>query len=312
MNLIDEFEQKLDESLSIYCDTIKLIDHLINEKRNSQEVILLVCSRLDSLANLAIHKSATQKQSFTKFISHYSGDKKIFNSISVGDLYWYLLHYGDIADGGLIEIPGRIKRIGDESEDFLHFVEKSTIPITGKAVQQLSFRVSRLLEKNFRVKPKQRITKKYITSQNEVKKLIEKEFKIPEPSQILNSIEPLLERFKIGSILYRRFRCGVIHGFKVPLNERDFFNKKSPFHGVFATIQGPVFNIEFPALYLRNLLEKSLHAYTQELKSNKKIPANLYFEIYTIDDIFNEDLMDFLDENTLEEFEDVKWRLKNY
>ena len=186
------------------------------------------------------------------------------------------------------------------------------MPLRTKEVSQLSNRLLRLLEKKFRVKPKQRIIKRYIASQNELKDLIEKEFKIPEPSLIFKAFKSLLERFKIGSILYRKFRCGVIHGFKVPLDESEFFSKKSPYHGVFETIDGLVFNIEFPALYLKKLLEKTLYTYTKELKSNKKIPSDLFFDIYTMDDILNdnEKIMDFLDEKTMDEFEDVKWQIK--
>ena len=245
------------------------------------------------------------------FLYNYSGEKKFFNSISVGDLYQYLNYFGYIADDGLIAIPGRIKRFGKDSEDFLIFIEKSSVPITGQAVRQISHKIARLLKINFRVKPKQRITKKYITSSAIIKKIIKNEIKKPEPSILVKAIEPLLERYKIGSIFYRRYRCGVIHGFKVELNESDFFKKKHPYHGVFENIEEQFFQIEFPAIYLKNLLKKSLETYIYKLKKTKKLPIDLFNEMYTYEDILDGNVLEYLDEETIDDFEEVSWQLKN-
>ncbi len=304
------FKEKLKTVFSSYYETIELIDYLIDKKRNSQEIILLVCSRLDSLSNLAIKNTQSQKRSFIKFLYNYSGEKRFFNNISVADLYQYLMYYGNMADGALIDVPGRIKRFGSDSDEFLFFIEKSSVPITGKLVRQITFRLAQLLKNNYRVKPKQRTTKKYIASSNEINNLIKKEIKIPNPSKIIKAIEPLLERFKIGSIFYKRYRCGVIHGYKVNLNEKEFFKNEKPYHGVFENLEERFFLIEFPAKYLKKLLVKSLETYIGELRSVKKFPLDLFNEMFDIEEIFDGDALDYLDDDTLDVFEEVPWKLR--
>jgi hypothetical protein len=119
------FVQRLREVLSHYRDTISLIDDLLTERRAAQEIVLLACGRLDSLANLAFYNASSQQWSFRQFVSNYSGQKSFFNSISVGDLYRYLAYYADLSDGGLIDAPGRVQRFGPQSDIFLAFIEKS-------------------------------------------------------------------------------------------------------------------------------------------------------------------------------------------
>ena len=167
-----DFEKRVDKAFQHYYDTVNLIDNLLKEKNNPQEIILLVCSRLDSLANLLKKNQQGQKSSFIHFLLNFSGDTKFFNRISIGDLYNYLYFFGGLSEDGLVQSPGRIRKFGKDSEDFLSFIEKSTIPITAKSVRQIAFRISRILEKNYRVKLGQSLSKRYTTSLGELSSAI--------------------------------------------------------------------------------------------------------------------------------------------
>lgn len=308
--LNQEFLKRIDEALSTYKNSISLIDRMLKEKENIQEIILLICARLDSLANLAIKNDANQRRTFINFLSHYSGQRRFFNSVSVGDFYGFMKYYGEKADVVLISKPGRMLSFGEEDDDFLYFIYKSTIPITAKATSQLAYRISKILERNYRVKPNQRLDKKYTASSSELKKIIHKEFKEPKPGSIINAIDHLLDKFKIGNLLYTRYRCDVIHGFKVVLHEEDFFSYDEPLWGEFERFDELSFHIEFPGYFLRNLLEKTLSTFINQIKRQMKISADLFFEIYTLDEVFEYDLWDFLDSDTIKEPEDVRLQLK--
>jgi len=313
MNPEDDFNQRLDQALSAYADAIALVDTLLAERRSAQEIILLTCARLDSLANLATEGAVSQQKSFRRFVSNYSGQsqKRFFNSISVGDLYFYLIRYGDLADGLLVEKPGRIKRFGSDSDGFLAFVEKSQVSITGESIRQLSHRVAQTLAKQFRVKPRQRLSKAYRASSTQIRRVIAAEFRKPEPSQINQALGGLLDRFKASSILYKRYRCGVIHGFRVDIDEGGFFEETMPFHTEVDTIFGPMFTLEFPGQYLRDILSKCLKTYTHQLRSQRTLPIDLYSEMYTFDEMLDPEVIDYLGEGSLEDLEDVRWNLKN-
>ncbi len=305
-----DFENRLEKSLSHYYNTINLIDDLLKKKQNAQEIILLACSRLDSLANLQRKNQTGQKNSFIEFLLKFSGCKNFFQKISVGDLYWYIIYYSEISETLLVEKPGRIKRLGKDSEEFLNFIEKSTVPITGKSVRQISLRITKILEKYFRVKPNQKLSKKYTASYNILKDLIVKEFKDPSPEVIGESIKNLLERFKIGSIFYERYRCEVIHGFKISVDEKKFFTETKPFHTIFNYLFGDIYNIQFPGKFLRQILSNSLNTFSNYLKSKKSLPLDLFTEVYNIDEVATENVFKYLDHSSLNQFEDVKWQVK--
>jgi hypothetical protein len=306
-----EFDAKLEKALRHYYDTIDLVDYLLREKRNAQEIILLTCSRLDSLANILSRTTTTQKTSFIQFLSKFSGESKFFNKVSVGDLYNYLYYYGSLAEEGLIERPGRIRRFGKDSDDFLLFIEWSNIPVTAMTIRHLSHRITKILETSYRVKLGQKLSKQYISSVKEVEETILKDFKIPPPEIMKKSVSHLLERFKISSIFYEKYRCGVIHGFKIQLSEKEFFSKSVPYHGAYDYLYGTIFNIEFPGKYLRELLYKSLNTLSSYIKTRKKLPAELLLEATDSEEMFEGKAIElYLDDDSLDEFEEVKWQIR--
>jgi hypothetical protein len=135
------------------------------------------------------------RKKFRRFVARYSGQNRFFNSVSVGDLYKYLTYFGWIADGGLIDAPGRIHRFGHESESFLTFIERSGVPVTGEYVHRITMRIAKVLQKNFRVKPRQHLSKSYRTSSKRIGEVISQEIKNPIPDDLIVALDPILDRF---------------------------------------------------------------------------------------------------------------------
>jgi hypothetical protein len=305
------FAQRLLGALSHYHNTIDLIDELLAERRAAQEIVLLACGRLDSLANLAFHNIPGQQESFRRFVANYSGQKSFFHSISVGDLYRFLIYYADLSDGGLINVPGRVKRLGSESDIFLAFIENSGVPITGESVRNIANRVAKILKKQFRVKPGQRLSKPHRSSPTKIYELISQEFRMPDPDKIINSLAPLLDYFKCSSILYRNYRNRAVHGLMVEFDEDEFFEDNDPFHSKYENYFGEVvLQIAFPGKYLRDLLAKCLETYTNHIIVKKNLPSDLFNSMFSMEEILESDVIDYLEEDSLDEFEDVRWHLK--
>jgi hypothetical protein len=92
------------------------------------------------------------------------------------------------------------------------------------------------------------------------------------------ALAPLLERMKISSILYERFRSESIHGATIILDSRRFFTDRdiywktlySPFYGRFELV-------EFPARFLLLLLERCIATYRAALVARGKLPPDVYF-----------------------------------
>jgi hypothetical protein len=230
----------------------------------------------------------------------------------VGDLYKYLTYFGWIADGGLIDAPGRIHRFGHESESFLTFIERSGVPVTGEYVHRITMRIAKVLQKNFRVKPRQHLSKSYRTSSKRIGEVISQEIKNPIPDDLIVALDPILDRFKCSSLLYRNYRNQAIHGFKVLLDEDEFFSEDKPFHGEFEYPDDEVvFHLEFPAKYLKYLLNKCLNTFASQLKVRKKLPSDLFNAIFSFEEIIETDAFEYLEEVSSDDFEDVKWRLKS-
>ena len=308
--LIIDFSQRLDAALSHFDDTISQLDALLADKRSPQEIVLLACARLDSLANLAYGGQPSSRKAFRQFVSEYSGQKGFFNSLSAGDLYRYFQHYGDLAVGGLVQTPGRIHRFGPESDEFLAFVQDSGIPVTGDSIQRIAHRVASALQSSFRVKPRQSLSKPYMDAKAAISATIAKEFRSPPAARIVSALDEVLDKFKASAILYDRYRNRAIHGFRVGLDSAEFFDKAMPFHGEFIYYAGTVFQLEFPGHYLRNLLSTSLGKYRAELLNTRKLPFDLLLAMFSFEELLEGEVMELLADDALEDFEEVRWRLR--
>lgn len=128
--------ETIDEVFTCYDGTISLLRMFLEQKSNSQEIILLACARIDSLANLAFPQGP-QKQRFTKFLLSNSAFRNLFKAVSVGDLYFFL-GYQIWVLPGTIDKPGRLHAFNpDEDREFMNMLWNSELPITTQEIGRL-------------------------------------------------------------------------------------------------------------------------------------------------------------------------------
>jgi hypothetical protein len=132
----NDIKHRITEAFAEYRSTISLVEKLIEKKANIYEVILLVCARLDSLAN-ATCQEKTQRGNFFKFVSIYSNDRDLITAVSVPDLHNYFARFLWVLPG-MIQKPGRIHLFNPlEDSAIVPLIWKSELPITEKHVGSL-------------------------------------------------------------------------------------------------------------------------------------------------------------------------------
>jgi hypothetical protein len=147
-------EARIDEAFKRYRNTITLVDELIASQRNSQEIILLTCARLDSLANLAF-TAKSQKDAFVNFLRQHSGITATFEQISVADFYDFLAYQLWVLPG-TVEKPGRLHMFDPrQDERYITFLWASELPITVEALGALVRFILAALKRRYRVSPTQ-------------------------------------------------------------------------------------------------------------------------------------------------------------
>jgi len=72
---------------------------------------------------------------------------------------------------------------------------------------------------------------------------------------------------------------------------------------------GDIYNIQFPGKYLRNILDNSVNTLSNYLKSKEELPIDLFNEVYNYEDVLEGDALKYLDNESIEEFEEVKWQI---
>lgn len=287
----------LDQFFSQYLSTQKLVNSLIDAKSNPQEILILLCSRIDALASAAAREAEPSGKSFTGFVKTYSGESELFESVSLGDLY-YELDYHAWLMPGMIEKAGRIHTFSALNDPVLRLLVDSEIPLTLKNCQALVRRIQRVLRKHFRVAADQARVKAPLAAAAKIRNAICDEFsrhRDPATRHALpKALGPLLDSKTLAQILYTKFRCEAIHGGHIEIDEKRFFAEKHPYwKSVRSEFYGPFQWIEFPAQFLASLLSNCLRNYRKRLENTGKIPPSLHFCIFG-DDIFQR--LDLIDE----------------
>jgi len=100
------------------------------------------------------------------------------------------------------------------------------------------------------------------------------------------------------------YRCGVIHEYRVDVEEDEFFTKT----GIcWRTVyypwdtNSPRLEIHFPAATLLRLLESCISNYVKELQHTRRLPAPIFFEICD-----PESELEFLDEESIPTGKDLR------
>jgi hypothetical protein len=85
-----DLKAKIDNFFDQFSSTRELVDGLIRSKSHPQEILILLCSRIDALASNSAREDEPRQKAFTRFVTIYSGKSKTFESVSIGDLYYEL------------------------------------------------------------------------------------------------------------------------------------------------------------------------------------------------------------------------------
>lgn len=272
------------------------MDRLIQAKSHPQEILVLLCSRLDALASNAAKEDELRGKSFTGFVATYSGSSKLFDSVSLGDVY-YELDYHLWVLPGMLEKPGRIRMFSRLNEPILRLLVDSEIALTLDGARHFMKRIQRALRKRYRVAPNQPGRKPPLAPAGQIEQVILDEFsRSRDPlmkSALPKAISPLLRSKTLGHILYERFRCEAIHGGRVLIEESRFFTEKEPYWmPMYSEFYGPFQLIEFPAHFLAQLLSDCVRNYRKRLEKTRKVPPDVLFGMFSDGLLGNLDLLD--------------------
>ncbi len=301
-------EKRIEEAFTRYDSTIELLQQFIRKRSNVQEFILLVCARLDSFLNLAF-TGKSQKDNFVDFLTHHSGNKTKLLEISVPDFFEHLGYHLWVLPGCL-EKEGRFHMFDPRrDEQFVLFIWNSGIALTQEKVGFLLKFLMNALRRRYRVLPNQPLSKNSADNASNIVTYLEDEAKKHKKAFVREAIcsnkylFSLIKDFSLASLLYREYRCGIIHEYGVDIRSTDFFGKHDvywqPFYNDIAEPTHRL-RIQFPAQFLLKLLTNCVNSYKLRLQKTKQLPEELFFEIC---DFMNE--LKYLDERTIPEGKDV-------
>jgi hypothetical protein len=227
-----DLKSKLDNFFEQFVSTRELVDDLIRSKSRPQEILILLCSRIDALASNSAREDEPRQKAFTRFVTIYSGKSKTFESVSIGDLY-YELDYHLWLLPGMLEKAGRIQTFSRLNEPIVKLLVDSEIALTQEEARHLLERVCRALCKHFRAATGQPLKKKPLASAREITGAVLDEFRRAHTgaskSALPKALDPLIGSKTLARILYERFRCEVIHGGRVLIDEQRFFVETEPY-----------------------------------------------------------------------------------
>jgi len=301
----DDIKQRITEAFAEYRSTISLIEELIGKKTHINELILLVCARLDSLAN-ATCQEKSQKGNFFKFVTSYSNDRDLIAAVSLPDLHNYFARLLWVLPG-MIQKPGRF-HLFDQVEDaaIVPLVWKSELPITEEHIGSLLRFVLRIIRATYRAVPGQPRKKKHMRQLPELhKELLDTatSYKTQKYVKAIEAIGPILKDHMVGNLLYTDYRCAVIHDYGFEVDPDLFFKGTTPYYAIFSNeyVDYRQFRLHFPAAFLLSLLKACLENYETRLLRTLKLPSTIWFKIC---DAIEES--EYLDDSTLGEGRDAR------
>lgn len=303
-------EKGLDQYFSAYDSSQELAVELIKRRQHPIDVLILLCARLDALASDALGDDTSHKQAFCRFLTDYGGYRKLFEAVSVPDLY-YEIGYHRWKLSGTIPAPGRLNRVSELDDPFFHLIEDSGLPITLSEIGRLLDTVKRILEAAFRVKARQASSKSRISSVSALKNVIEDAAKRTRlrriASRLPQALLPLMNRTSMSNILYERFRCEAIHGASVRIDTDRFFSESEVYwKPIYPIYQGRKYElVEFPAAFLLECLKTCIGTYRTHLLAKGNVPHAIYF--HGFDDLLS--TVHFLDPESMPEGGAVRLKL---
>lgn len=289
----------LQEGLARFFDqfraTRELVDQFIRSNSHPQEILILLCARIDALASTSASDDEASGDSFVDFVTTYGGKRKLFESISVGNLY-YELDYHVWMLPGMIRKPGRIHVFSRPNDPIKRLLVDSDIPLTLEDCQRLLKRLQRGLRHQFRVAPSQPRQKQPLASPAAIEQAILMEFRNQSgewKAALRKAITPLLRMHTVARILYRSFRCQAIHGGRVRIDEVKFYAEREPYwQPMYSRYYGPFQFVEFPAHFLATLFGDCIRNYRKRLEVTQKLPPDIHFDMFPEDIFSHPELLD--------------------
>jgi hypothetical protein len=277
-------EERIDEAFKRYRDTLTLVDELIASQRHPQEIILLTCARLDSLANLAF-AGKPPKDAFVSFLGQHSGATATFEQISIPDLYNFLAYQLWVLPG-TVEKPGRLHMFDPQQDErYITFLWESDLPITVEALGALIKFILAALKRQYRVSPTQALRRSSLDTRTRLSAHLESKAATHRKGlyrKAATAIRPLISEFSVGVLLYKRYRCGIIHEYGVDVDERNFFKQESIYWRTIYKLYVPplkFLQVEFPARLLSQVFVNSIEGYEVQLKKTQKLPSALFNDL---------------------------------
>lgn len=304
-------QKGIDQYFSAYDSSQALAAELIQRRQYPIDVLILLCARLDALASDALGDDTTHKQAFCRFLTNYAGQRKLFEAVSVPDLY-YEIGYHRWKLSGTIPAPGRLNRLTEIDDPFFHLVEDSGLPITLEQIGRLLDTLTRILESNFRAKARQTSSTRRISSIAALKNVIEdaaKKSKLRDiAGRLPQALVPLMNKTCMSNILYERFRCESIHGASVRIDADRFFSASEVYwKRIYPVYQRRTYElVEFPAAFLLECLKACIQGYRAHLLAKGTVPHAIYF--HGFEDLLS--TVQFLDPESMPEGGAVRLKLQ--
>jgi len=282
----ETFERRVSSYFERYETTLQILRSLCDQEVAPQDIILLACARIDSLANHAVPGKVAQMEKFVKFLLMHSGHRSILDRVSLPDLYasvlveWWLLP-------GVVEQPGRLQ-IFDQvrQREFIEMYWKSGLPLTEHDLEGLMEFVAGEIRRCYRVIPYQRHTNPQCDIIDAVHKMLSKGAASRRKGIFADGVaafRPIIQTHRLAALLYREYRNGSIHGGGVDVDEDMFFTATMPqwsvMHYEFASSK-PIFQILFPAKFLLSLYENCFRGYQKKLLATQKVPSSIFNDIF--------------------------------
>lgn len=270
---------KIEEGFKPYDDTLGALRQLVKMRRMAQELIILVCARLDSLANLAFGRMP-QEERFFRFLNTYSGQRDTFEDVSIPDLYFFLRFQQDMLPGTLVK-PGRIHVYTEENLAFVRILWKSGLAINRRSASRLLEYLHETLREHYRVNPSQNRRKPQSAKVNAVLACFTvgaKGLRAQALQSAEEEIRATIKRFQLGRILYRDYRCASIHEYGVSLDEDMFFAQDLVYWRHFTSkLTSERFStVEFPSQFLLTSLKQCLRNYKRALRERQRLPMPIF------------------------------------
>jgi hypothetical protein len=295
----DRFETAIADALRPYRDTIALLDDLQAERRYIYEFVLLVCARLDALANVG--QGVRTRDNFVRFVTRYGVHRREFAQVSVPDLAAQLVGYLWVLPGTIPQ-PGRLQLLTENDAPLIDVIERSDLPITEEHITAFLSFILAALQATFRIRPGQSKRKQSMASAGDVlatARSYAASYKRGRYVRAVRAIEPLVRDASVARRLYRDYRSAAIHEHGFEVDEEGFFRRESMYWRTVyrhpSTELPPGLELQFPATCLRETLSSCLDSYQRDLFHRRKVPLSLFLDLFDLDDA------EYLDDATIPE-----------